>query len=1485
MTENSFASYRKHHPPPVQMVHPQIQKPPSSEVVTEDTETVISNEQILLEDEIKEDDPDLAETFGTSRLNASSSDHNSPADDVYSINTNCTVLDKQQKAEEIHPSVSDSNLKSTDSRCETQVITSSSAKTVPASVPGSQGSGYVQTVPVVTQYQPVLVHPVQQLKTAQTVTVPAQVIQPILTVHSNTATTNLTNPPLISSTQFNTNIINQPQLITNNQSFHQVQPIRHAQPIHSVNQQAAFQNIQFVIPTGQFFLPVQAPSNGAPIMQQFGSTAPCVKTTSKPGRRALKKVLPKPTDVPSKKRKKNNEEQSSQAHASFVENVQIGALTSVVDPTIIMTKEKDMNELAINPSVSSVPCSDDKGVSNQSQVIHTQSKRAISEIDCKRDSDDSLSEGGESVKREDSSDELLEEDEELRIQMEEYRKLKEERKKKEREEMEMKKKILEKRKMAKAQKHKVDIKLEMKLEKNDGNIQNEKSGYTDPEKPEYSNTIEEMDTANESLSGDKIIAQEITKDAILDCNESLEVIAEWNVPTSSSTETSADKIGDNDTLCNDSVNHTIGESVIADSDPSQYKFMDSGLDLRVEQTLKSVTASDEISEENSDSFSCVTLASPSDSFAHGKSLNSNTSACKAESTKASYNQETLRQDDMNVETEAYLRAVVTEDPSGSISEFSAPQVKNNIEQSLKDIAEVRSLQTVSLQKSCVCTITENKSEYVDTLTSSSQSPAYFGTEQRPYSPPILTPRSVMVQQKRSTIFEKAKTTEKETVELPVSETESLNNGLKASNSEKTVSSIPCKLISTETSGGSDAIITHSSSVNSAVSGNESGISYSRNTQTNSNLTDKVSVCDHPPPVSLTDNVEIDLSTKSVTNSVVPFAISSSVSGNFHVSSSSVTCYSSNSPKYHQDSVVATSVIDSLCVSGDNDTLCTTSSSSGNVIMSVTLNAPLKDSQVCAESSLSATITDTALLTSNSGTSDYLSAVCEVSNPATKAGSCSAVIDYSSKSEISVYSTEVNTNPLPESLSHYRSSNVTRKPSSDFSSHIYVSTLSTPVTVAYSGYSKLTAVAQRRLSTDGKVEAYCEIPLAHTKHGKPEKIPKGAKPSPAHNNYQVVSLRSLIKKLNRTNISVPSQIQQSCPYFKKSLQYNWSPSPKDTYKSKIARRESPVPPSAHNQKPFSIAGKLIIPAGRFSRKRARSAEIGTANSTCTASACTSSYNMQKSISASLQRYDNIAHQKSESQSSVDTILPPIRAHIHLEGDADTVTVTNVQKPSTFERHHLLPFPISNNEKHDVVDLTCDETVTNCDKDVFDRSVLLDDAEKQIQQELSEAVAKRQKLDSSGDETFISGKDAAEIGPDIVAEPNRVVYPQQTEDEMVKRLKKPAKQVFLSNRPILPTGTSYQPLQYGQNSGVCPPNVVQNCDPGLRNQNQRASLGDVETSSIRNVRRASSEEIQAQVQVSNRRQALLDKRLPPLIRLRETRTEPYVYPNQPQEMTNR
>ena len=1540
VTENSFASYRKHHPPPVQMVHPQVQKPPPNETVTQNIEADAVEEQILQQEtkdeEEKDDNNSHINRFHETNSedpSDSSNKQNSQEVEINSVNGLSDVADVHNKVGDRQNALQNTTLMPAGDLCETEVVPCSSpTKTAPTSGPVPTISGYVRTVPVVTQYQPVLVRPVQQLNSVPRMTVSAQVIQPVMPVHSNSGTNGLPTPQLMTSAHFNANIMSQSQNLGTSPPFHQVQPIRHTNPINPVNQQTTFGNIQVLIPAGQIFVPVHTPSSALPVMQHLGNNPPRMVNT-KAIRRPSKKLLPKLNEVPSKKRKITPEEVNLQ------------------DTTVSVSEDlhvsKHLQETFHNTSAVATTPGADKTLSEKCEVTCEKSGSSVHEMDNKRESDDTLSDGSEAVKKEDSSDELLEEDEELKIEMEEYRKLKEERKKKEKEEMEMKKKIVEKMKLAKTKKHLTGTKSEIIPQLNSemsSDLKTENKVDLALKEPDFASNKEQIISRNYSLASDNQKKHENNKELLANETESLEVIAEWNVPTSTVTPVATceteEKLPGNkkcDYLNEEKNSCSSAKHVMLAFESSESKVTGIGLDLRVEQqplSLRTVASEKFSSTLNSSTYisSEVSAAKSAANTFVETIVNTTVSPriCVAESKNLIIDAVKCGQNTIYANTSSAIT-------SAEIGENKSITSDWNIKKSREQVVNAKPFTTEIISSNvsnCIpaaprCSNAESECYSNDTLIRQSKILPANEIEQRPYSPPILTPRTITFQLSRPSDFEDIMDFEENITHEGKTNISAIESEMEQKNDDASFEE--CALdLKKETIDDNLKTSESGSKVNGELSKSantpSSGMSTDIKCDAKCEIKTFTELC-HNSIVSAIcntssdlpdDNTEIDLTLKSYSltpveslpkpQNSVSLSVDSSVitskendfvcttssstsgcampSGGMDiVSSNSSSAYVSEIPSNvsHVICAVSSSLDVPVLSSRVNNSVSVersssvdnvmTSTSDTNVKQSLTTSYPMPDVN-------SSGVNCVPVTAANSGSeiSSNSNSVSQVIDLTTKLRDLStSVIDYSFKTLVPVCSGDINKDKLPDSLPHYISQNVTKRPcQDDSSSHIYVSTSTAPVSVAYSGYTKFTSALQRRLSCDqGKGGIFYEIPIAHIKP-KLEKISKGSKPPPAHNDNQIISMKALIKKMNRAYCSVPSQIQQSCPHFRKSLQYNWSPSPKDTFRAKMARRETPIPPPAHIQKPFSIAGKLIVPAGRFIRKRTRSGEFrglpyGMAKAPCTPPTdYRSSQRIQQSPSIA-QTCVPVCHQKTENNSPVQAILPPIRAHIHLDGTADTVTITNVQKPSAFLEDPKPLVTHLNCEKPHVVDLTCDDVLSEQDKGVFQRDLQTDDAEKQIQQELNNAVAKRQKLDSSSDEQVTVPSDFGEARPNADGEPKDVTSNLESDDEIVKKrvYKKRARpQVtgFQVNHPVLPSGIYYRPMHYG------PPNVVPSYNPGQQDQHQRPNSGDAEPA-------------QVQMHMSNQRQTQAENRVPPLLRLRGSRRpQPYVYPNQ-QQLPNR
>ena len=1838
VTENSFANYRKHHPPPVQLVLPQIQKPPSSEVVTMATDMAGVQEEVTeevpKEDENEEGPLQVSEIenneISSEDVNETTAVENRPEVEIHaSVRTLNEVTDLQGKVSELQSTVPAATLVSAEEVCETQ-INGTAAKVSPSSAPLPAVQRFIRPVPVVSQYRPVIVHPVQQLNSSPR-TIRAQMIQPIVTVQSVTRTTaGLRQSHRQSNPQFSANIIQQPQMLSHSQTFQPMPQIRHAQPLHSVNQaQSNFGNIQLVIPAGQLFVPLQSSNaasvmqtNAPPMLQAFRTNTSQARQNSKP--RKSRKIFPKSNEIPTKKQKLNKQESELQT------------------PSDSVSDNSRESNIKVGNTSAGISTSENKSIVKD-ETAYLSSENMISDTNKKSNRDCSLSEESEDIKRQDSSDELMDVDDDFLDEMEEYRKLKEERKRKEKEEMEMRKKLVEKMKLAKAKKHTALNPESKKQEKSeDLGILKSVSDFVSSSVDLKEKVKEEKSLCNEINEG---INHFIGKESYKECpdeDRTVEVIAEWNVPmTNNATETSTDT--NSDIASYDSVKEEKGDAenqFSSISDTEESGVVDVGLDLRINQQTsrsgKSVSPWKKNSDIcNSDSINTSLSETESDTKAHNIANRPTSALPQSQNNSVSSITSPSQQDKML----ANVSLPPDHDSHASSIGTSVPPMKDNSELSLNQVGGVK-ITSVSSVSGSVYDTRVSAGGSVN-LIQSKNVITDIELEQRPYSPPILTPRPISWLQRMreaassleaetkhtvTTITTSACKLNKAPASIPVvtphvlrrsaslgllaesgtvhsltssqsplstntavpttrlrkiytvspkpddykidsaspkpdeykvytaspktdeykvytsspnpdeyeqytaspkpddvnklmayedsstgtTDTDVANdlatitsgtnridanymtktstdkvdrkdsypvtvNILRNSRScdhmtrskdmgnnesigkvgrassdrnvcrdmsrtneiketdntsfemSKTSDSSMLKHTETRVFTQEHGIMTNNNDTNNerfdvkgtdyrkrattscksdeadmtvTLYGNKTrsnnigidSVSISRTYEMNEqNFEDNISAMDRNK-VSVesttecdTISVGVDMTTTNngedrsidrtnisdvqaensssdkmdntetyvanddmirtsskemakivnaetgnvnkvdtiMTNDSVTHTTTSKSSSfamnisscdvatvelDLSVKSSSSTSVASSlsSSGWFTSSDIVSSQYSSGCAdksvsitSKENDTVCSSSRSTTGVLMSVMMSVgvqpsdknrrPKSASFAEGNNATDLSVGINSALTPKTENVDFPKSVSgSVSSFTTASGSLEAVdyttaIDYSSKSLSTIKNDRNSTGLLPESLGNYKTLYVTQKrPCSDVSSssssHIYTTTSSTPVTVAYSGYSALSKAVRNRLSSANRMNY--EIPMAHSTKTKPENVPKGAKPPLAHNNCCFTSLKSLIKKMNRTMCPVPCQIQQSCPYFKKLLQYNWSPSPKDTYRSKLARRETPVPPLAHNQKPFGIAGKLIIPSGRFIRKRSRSVELkgmpfGPSN------APSNKPGLQQLVSpANGKHYSSTSYPQMHNLSPTKgPILPPIRAHIHLEGTVDTVTLTNIQKPGTDLTGSPKLTPKNYSKKLDVVDLTRE------DKEVIHRDIQLDDAEIQIQQELSEAVAKRQKMESGMAETSMQrkGLEPGEIGNNAGSDPKSASYSQEWEDNAARKQKRRARSQsfsFQMNRPVLPTGAYYQPMQQHPGQGpqkVGPPNVTltRNYIPAL--QEQPRPYLDVETSNLRSVLQVSSEDVQAHILQS---QTPIDSRVPPLMKMRDgaRMSQPYVYPSQ-------
>ena len=1390
VAESCLVSHRKQHPPPVQLVHPQVQKPLTNEMTADNTETDTVVEQAVAQD-AKDDADNDDQINDTAELPSPLLNRLNITHISQSLRKNGSIHDLSE-AVTVHNKVNERKHTGLDATVASEsVLNHNQTVTVSSTAEHVQiGSGFDRTVPFVTQYQPVLVRPVQQINSIPRLTVSAQVVQPIMSFQTNTETSYSPSTQIIENAPFSPINFTQSSIQVTSPSVHQVQPNRHVNDINAANQQTHLGNYSVIIPAGQIYVPFQPQTNPQQVTTQIANNTLGMTNAThvRNYRNTSRRLLPKPNEVPSKKRKVA-EDDSCQAKDSLYTSER---LQTVIDPPVTVV----------------TPCSVDKTANSDGNKVineNTDSSGVLSRLDSK----DTSSDNTEPDKRGESSDELLEEDEDLKCEMEEYRKLKEERKRKEKEEMELKRKIVEKMKLSKSRKQL-------------GCIKKENSSHSPPDDMTNCQTINvtaivsyssELDNKVEIISHYSM-AKDLSTSK--DENEIIEVVAEWNVPTSDTSETHK-----HDSLTDYSNSSSFANEYVDTTISSKTSEAAEGLDLRVEQ--KSVIMSSDKSTT--------------------RALNENIlntgldTMNRAENTDIIVGNQVQRSFPIECSVDAYVPTSIK-----TIFENAEFNVKidseNNpsMDSSKSDTCNMLSSNISSCNSTATMFSHSNNAYLID----HGKSTTVNEIEQCPYSPPILTPRSITVQPTRTIDFEELNDIETSPSTIKkddiVIETE-----IKEDENESSLNSD----IQNETFKTSEIEDTISDPSSKSI------LDYSLS-----------SVADTPKQIS-----EINLSvkpkpdTKFESTSIINRAINSTDS----ISTSASFVVSSEMAMQSNDRVcTVTSSFDvPIMSSGVTEIACS------NINDDKTLNSKI-DSDTPYSSNLSKHVFPDRALTPE------LKAVVNISMPevidlTTKCSDLmTEVIDYSTKPLLPTCSINGST----QSLLDDKAQDLQTKCTSVL--HI-ICTSPASVLSEFQGHAKRMDQQQKCLPSDQvKGGVFYQIPLAHTK-SKTDKPRKGAKPLPAHNNNQVVSLKPLIKKMNKTHCLVPIQIQQSCPHFRKTLQYNWSPSPKDTLRAKLSRRETPVPPTAHNQKPFSIAGKLIIPAGRFNRKRTRSTE----HNNLTYGIANASY-MPADLSHNTQQSPSILqtpNQKPDNLTPVQAFLPPIRAHIHLDGNADTVTVTNVQKPSSFLVYPKCPVSIMNCEKQPVVDLTCDEVSNGQDK-AYNRNVPYDDAEKQAQQELSKALFKRQKIDNSNNEPMAVTNDFSVISNRAGEEQNTISQNLEVSNEVISKRPRQQLTCFQVNNPVLPTGVVYQPLSHAS------PNRMPNFTPERQDDYHEPTSDKSKTVLIRHMLQTQQEDVQAQPRVLDQRQSHLESRVPPLLRLRDFRTtQQSAYANQQETQTRR
>lgn len=265
----------------------------------------------------------------------------------------------------------------------------------------------------------------------------------------------------------------------------------------------------------------------------------------------------------------------------------------------------------------------------------------------------------------------------------------------------------------------------------------------------------------------------------------------------------------------------------------------------------------------------------------------------------------------------------------------------------------------------------------------------------------------------------------------------------------------------------------------------------------------------------------------------------------------------------------------------------------------------------------------------------------------------------------------------------------------------------------------------------------EIRPAHCK-SPPRKIPRNAKIRTAHR--QKINTREIIEKLDlawKEMFSVPLYIQQSCPYFRKTSPLKESPV------DKSEAQKGPLLP-AHNQGPFCIAGHLIQKRGK-KRKRTSSADVLSLPKFYSLPNTPSPISESVMLTRANSLSDDTAgkHSSPVPQTLEPQVFPsvtspgpqqnvplsPVRAHWTppLSSKGGSISTTKFMHPLSYEN---INFSKTDDVAiNDLIDLTKVSDDARNEK-VAARNLELqhNDTEKAVQQELSEAIAKRQKTDN-------------------------------------------------------------------------------------------------------------------------------------------------------------
>lgn len=258
----------------------------------------------------------------------------------------------------------------------------------------------------------------------------------------------------------------------------------------------------------------------------------------------------------------------------------------------------------------------------------------------------------------------------------------------------------------------------------------------------------------------------------------------------------------------------------------------------------------------------------------------------------------------------------------------------------------------------------------------------------------------------------------------------------------------------------------------------------------------------------------------------------------------------------------------------------------------------------------------------------------------------------------------------------------------------------------------------------------EIRPAHYR-SPPRKSSKLMKPEKAHK--QKVNTKEIIDMMDRSVCHVPLQILQSSPYFKKDkkvLPYSKSKENQSNNKDSGKEFSMDTIQPAHNQKPFGIAGQLIV-----QNKRKRKTSITNERSLLPSLMFNSLPNTPSPCAPKVSRALSASEEKCGRRSAPHTLerqlsqpagenVPPspVRAHMKpsFTPTDHKVGLTSYMHPPSYENVQ------TSDCRNEIIDLTME--VQSSVRLVSLKRADNCDTEKKIQLELSEALSKRQRIDS-------------------------------------------------------------------------------------------------------------------------------------------------------------